>query len=564
MIRSGFFNSITDAAGVKDRRYKSEDYCDNLAVVISNGVLRSNSDDFAPSASGMNVNIKAGRGWIKGHWIHSNSVITKTVPTAHVSYGRYDRIVLRYDNTISGRDISVEYLLGTAAINPEKPALTRTDNIYDLCLCDIYVAAGSTTPVITDTRANADLCGWVYSTSGDNSFFTSLDNQFDVWFEEKKDSVTTSTVEVVYTQRSILTAAGTQLQITIPQFDPSRNHKIDVYVNGFMAYNPDDYTINEKVITFTNTLITGTEIFVYVTIAKDGSGIPTVVQDVTELQERVTALENGTISSSYFYYCNGIDDNVKLSQIANTWLNGGTDYGSLKVFVFGTFGVTAANGGTGSSDTPYKWIEVGLSTTTNRKIIFDFSACKQITIPVVAGTSNIIFYGFNAHIIGANIVADQTAANTIIKVFDSTSGIINAENCRFWINSYKDGIIANTGTFTNCRASVANAINATYCFSTADTGLIRIYGGEYYAYVGNNSYKSAILGQSSTNGVSILYGVNAPTVARSGFYQTESIFQQSASGIVNCTDLISTLPVTVISGISDIRGTIQINKPGLM
>ena len=162
------------------------------------------------------------------------------------------------------------------------------------------------------------------------------------------------------------------------------------------------------------------------------------------------------------------------------------------------------------------------------------------------------------------MIVNQSGSGTIVKVFGSTVGAVYAENCRFWLTCYQDSRISNTGTFVNCRASVANTVNNSYCFLPFDGSLIRLNGGEYYAYTGSSSAQSAVIGQSAANAVSILYGVNAPTVSRSGYYQTNSIMQYAGGGIMNCTDLVSALTVTVVSGISNIRGTIAMSKPGLM
>ena len=96
------------------------------------------------------------------------------------------------------------------------------------------------------------------------------------------------------------------------------------------------------------------------------------------------------------------------------------------------------------------------------------------------------------------------------------------------------------------------------------SSIVRIYGGEYYAYTGDANKQSAVVGQSGTDAVTVMYGVNAPTVARSGFYQTNSVLQWAGGGILNCTDLISDLPMIVVSGISNIRGTISKSKAGAM
>lgn len=560
---SGFFNALKNIEGDWDRKYNANSYSENLAVIISNGVLRSSDDDLKVTANGLTCSVGIGRAWIQGRWYKNDSPYVFAETTAPSSGSRYDRIMLRLNNNMESRDIKLVYVQGTAAATPTKPAPTRSGEIYDLVLADIYITANSTSLTVTDTRADSDICGWVYSTSGDGSFFTTFDNKFDEWFEGKKDDVTSVTVEVEHKQRTKLTESTKLVQITIPQYDSTINQKLNVYVNGMLQYEGINYTVSGTVITFTNTLVAGTEITIVITVARDGTGISSVVDDVTELQNKVASLESGLMDETYTYICNGANDNVKLSDIAQTWLSGGTDYGSLKVNVYGNFGATAAYAGSGTSATPYRWLSVGTNANTNRKIIFDFSSAGNIILPIASGTSNVVFYGYNAHIIGANVIVNQTGQDTVVRAFSADSGTVYAENCSFWFTCYKDSVIANTGTFTNCRASVANTINNCYCFLPYSGSLLRINGGEYYAYTGTSTAKSAIVGQSGANAVSILYGVNAPTLARSGYYQTNSIIQFDGGGMLNCTDLVSTLPLTVVSGISNVRGTIALSKSGL-
>ena len=80
------------------------------------------------------------------------------------------------------------------------------------------------------------------------------------------------------------------------------------------------------------------------------------------------------------------------------------------------------------------------------------------------------------------------------------------------------------------------------------------------AYTGSSSSRSAIIGQSAANAVAILYGVSAPTVARSGYYQVNSLYQTGSGNYINCTDLVSALPLYVTTGYSNIRGTIALSK----
>jgi hypothetical protein len=508
----------------------------------------------------MVVSVGVGRAWINGHYYLNDTPFSFAPVPAPIGGTRYDRVFLRLDKNLTVRSVSLVYQQGTASNNPTKPAPVREGNIYDIVLADIHVSTNATSVTVTDTRGNADLCGWVYSTSGDNSFLTSLDAAFNAWFDEKKDTLASVTLFKRYNWHTITESAGNIFTFNVPQYD-AKTCFIEVYVNGILETEGSDYTINGNIITFAGTLIAGTEIEIKVYKSIDGTGIMSVADEITELQNAVAALNT---TGEYEYICNGVDDNVKLSEIAKTWLNGGTDYGSKVIKVYGAFGARAAYGGAGTSVNPYRWFEIGTGRVVNRRIVFDFSSCGEINLPIAANTYNTIFYGYNAHIIGANLYVNQTGVDTVVRCFSSTNGAIRAENCRFLLYCYKDSMIANGGTFVNCFGFVANETNNSYCFSTYTGNLLRVEGGEYYAYTGASSAQSAVVGQSAANAVSILNGVNAPTVARSGFYQTNSVLQWVGGGILNCTDLVSALPLITVAGISTIRDTIEKSKAGSM
>ena len=412
------------------------------------------------------------------------------------------------------------------------------------------------------------VCGWVTSPIGYDDFFANFDNAFNAWFKEKKDTLSTVTLFKDFKYRTVLESQASAISFDIPQYDSNGVDIIQVYVNGLLEIEGVDYTLSGSTITFgtggggTGIKAAGTEIVVICWKAYDGSDLGSVADRVTELENAIAAL-NG--SNDFTYICNGIDDNVKLSEIAQAYLDGGDDYGSKKINVVGTFGAQAPFAGSGTSASAYRWISVGGQTVKNRKLIFDFTNCSQIELPITVGTINTIFFGVNAHIVGANVVANQTGNGTVVKMFsDGTQTVVVAENCRFWINAFYSSVIGRTGTFINCRASVTNITGDSFCFTPNTYSLLRITGGEYYAYAGNSTGKSAIVNQTGTSCASILFAVNAPNVARSGYYQTNSIIQATGGGTVNCTDLISTLPLSVISGSSNIRGTIAVSKAGLM
>lgn len=558
MQKSGFFNALL-TNGEYDRKYNADDYCDNLAVVISNGVLRGVDDDLKVTATGMVATVGVGRAWINGHYYVNDTAYSFSAVSAPIGGARYDRVFLRLNKELAVRSVSLVYQQGTAGNNPVKPAPTRTGNIYDLVLADIYVGTNATSVTVTDTRGDAELCGWVYSTSGDDSFFKSLDASFNEWFAEKKDTLASVTLFKRYNWRTVLSTATKSVTFNIPQYD-AETCFIEVYVNGILETTGVDYTASGSVLTFTGTLIAGSEIEVKCYKSIDGTGIESVADEITELQNEVAAL---TAKDEYVYVCNGVNDNVLISNIVREF-QAGTGYGSMRLSVYGTFGATAAARGSGTANSVYGWFNFYQETAPTRRCVVDFTNCSAISLPITDGTTNIVFYGSWVEVIGANVIANNSTANTIIRIFNSSAGVIRCENSRFWVTAYQDSYISNSGTFTNCRGSIANVVNNTYCFLPSGTGLLRINGGEYYAYTGGSSYRSAVVGQSAADAVSILYGVNAPTLTRSGFYQTDAIMQFVGGGMLNCTDLISALPVTVVSGISNIRGTIAKSKAGLM
>lgn len=559
MQKSGFFNALLND-GVYDRTYNANDYSDNLAVVISNGVLRSTNDDLKVTANGPVVTVGVGRAWIEGHYYLNDTPHTFSPTVAPTGGARYDRVFLRLDKNLAGRSISLIYAEGETSNNPVKPAPVRDGNIYDLVLADIYVGANATSLVVTDTRADADLCGWVYSTSGDNSFIASLDNAFNEWFANTKDTLASVTLFMRYNWRTVLAAVTNTVIFNIPQY-AAETCFIDVFVNGIVMTDGVDYSVTGNVITFTNALVANTEVEVKCYKSIDGTGINSVMDEVTELQNIVATLAN---VNEYNYICNGVDDNVKLSEIAQAWLNGGTDNSLKTIKVYGTIGVKAPVAGSGTNSSPYRWFNIGADGNTNRRLIFDFSNCNEINLPVVSGALNFVFYGHNVHIIGANVVANNTALDTVVRVFNSTGGAVYAEHCRFWLTAYKDSRIGQTGTFNNCRASIANTINNSYCFLPFTESLLRVNGGEYYSYTGGSSAQSSLAGITAANAVVILNGVNMPTLARAGYYQTNSVQQWAGGGMLSCTDLVSELPLIVAAGISNIRGTITKSKAGAM
>lgn len=161
MANSMPFNAIDH-----DRVYKAEDWAWYFATFIANGVFPKPSDGLQVIAySGMEIKVNAGYAFINGYAYKNPASQTITLDTAEGAQNRVDRVVVRWD--LPQRDIYLAVLKGTPSAKPQATAVTRTTEIWELALADIYVGKGVTairTANITDQRFNSSVCGIVKGT----------------------------------------------------------------------------------------------------------------------------------------------------------------------------------------------------------------------------------------------------------------------------------------------------------------------------------------------------------------------------------------------------------------
>lgn len=535
--KAGFYNNKKTANGEDDRVYTAQDLRKPYNSVYTKGIKPDADGTTADllkvvSTGGMNIAVQKGEANL-GSWFENASAFNITLDNS-TGADRYDCVIIRNDDNDDVRMPSI-YIKSLSRV-PALADLTRDDNVYEICVGYVRVPALAQTisqSNITDTRDDGQLCN-VMSGVG---------------------------AMVVRTYRNTVfseTANQKNFLIGIPQFNKERDH-LTVIVEGRIL-SETAYTIasNWTVALNLGLPVIGTKIDFEVRKSVNAAGADTVVQEVAGLLNEM-ALVNKKLE--HHYYCNGQTDNVNISTIVKNFLTGG-GYGSLDLKVHGNFGATAPVSGTGVSTSAYKWFDFYVADPTRRATV-DFTDCSQISLNATNGTYNIVFYADFIRVVGANVFIQNTTSGTNNRVFSSAKGEIFAENCRFWVSGYSGASIAECGTFTNCRANVTNTTGHSYCFTSASTTLLRINGGEYYAYTASDAHYSAIVGLTSgTDAVAILNGVNAPTVARSGYFQTHSIYQ--TTGILSSTDLISALALNVVSGASNIRGIILKSKAGLM
>ena len=535
---AGFYDNKT-VNGVNDRVYSAKDLREPYNSIYSKGI-KPEADGTAgemlkvTATGGMKIAVAAGEANL-GAWFKNKSAFNITLDNS-TGADRYDCVIIRNDDSESVRGASI--LIKSLSRVPTASDLTRNENIYEICVAYVKVPALAQSIAqsnITDTREDGQLCNVMSGVGA---------------------TVVRTYRNTVFTER----ANQTGITIGIPQFNRSRDHLTVIIEGRIMSETAYTIPSNTYIELALGLPVIGTKIDFEVRKSVNAAGADTVVQEVGGLLNEVAGI-NRTLENHY--YCNGATDNVNISNIVNNYLSAGTDFSSMRLVIHGTFGATAPRGGTGTASDPYYWFRGAQGSASNRRVILDFTDCKQIAINCTNNTHNIIFFGMDTYIVGANVIATGGATINMFSAAGQSS--IYAENCRFWITCDSNGLIARSGTFKNCRASVTNAGLHSYCFAPLAASLLRVEGGEYYAYTGSAEHFSAIVGVTSgADAVAILYGVNAPTADRSssGYYQTHAVYQ--TTGIISCTDTISALPLNVVSGASNIRGTIAKSKAGLM
>ena len=147
------FNSIV-ANGVPDRPANAENLAAYLSGFFSNGVVMQEDTALrVVASSGMNVQINAGMGNINGKTILNDAAKIVPLAAANASQSRIDRVVFRLDEV--NRLMEFDVLTGTPASSPTAPALTRTPEVYEMCLAEIRIPAGRSMVTVSPQTVQA-------------------------------------------------------------------------------------------------------------------------------------------------------------------------------------------------------------------------------------------------------------------------------------------------------------------------------------------------------------------------------------------------------------------------
>lgn len=147
-------------------QYKAEDAELYNAVRIS-GVWSGSAFDADVTGSDTIVTVGEGLAWIANTKFSGKVVAQKEQKTldlgvADPSYNRIDVVAIQFDSVENRTDIIVKK--GVASSNPEIPARSTTESLYELYLYSVLRTAGSSViskSNITDLRDNREYCGYM-------------------------------------------------------------------------------------------------------------------------------------------------------------------------------------------------------------------------------------------------------------------------------------------------------------------------------------------------------------------------------------------------------------------
>lgn len=132
-------------------RYYRGTNSDQLLVVTANG-------------TDMTTTVSIGSAVVFGKFYELTEPKRLPHEPANATIMRVDRVVLRLDNRIDRRTMSIEVKTGTPSDNRIPPALTWNDEIKEIALASVDIVAGRsfiTQADVLDTRAYKEVCGFL-------------------------------------------------------------------------------------------------------------------------------------------------------------------------------------------------------------------------------------------------------------------------------------------------------------------------------------------------------------------------------------------------------------------
>lgn len=511
-IESYFFNAVEDG-GTYDRVYNSEDMTSYLDKIVGNGVFANPSTNLqVRTSSGMNVIVGAGQGWINGHKMVNTADLVLSLSASDVVLNRIDRIIFYAD--MNEREMGIEVLEGTPAATAVAPALTQTASRWELCLAEISVAkqvSAITASMITDTRQNAAVCGYVAGLIDQidgTTLFQQWQSEFDQWFDEVKDDLVTATLIRKY-EYDYVTVNASESTFNVKTFIPQYAYGLDILeirING-LALSSNEYTKNGNSVTLATPVThIGTPITFVIYKSVDGSDAETVVSQVSELQDQMDVVYTGV------YEATGVNDNINLSNVVQNYVRDLGEYGQIEIDVYGTLGVTQA---ASVVDGTSYWFNFTLDDqTATKRVRINFAHASRILID--AGDAESIIFNGNVELLNMQVVVNNAGDGS--RMFNNECTV---KDSAFWLNGAGELWGGIGGTFERCRMSVTSTSGTAYGFNVYNS-VLRLRDCEIIAYQAGGSSGESVavrVAPSQPDNVLIMDGCSCPIRSRTGYQQ---------------------------------------------
>lgn len=324
-IKGYFFNAV-QSGGTYDRTYNAEDVTSYLDEIVGSGVFPTPSTQLQVSAgTGMQVIVAPGQGWINGHKIINTADLPLTIAAADTLLKRIDRVVFYADYT--NREMGIDIVQGTAAVNPTAPALTRTAARYEMSLATITVnkqATAITGSAITDTRADSSVCGWVagliqqvdtstlftqWNTAYSEfmqtmeSWMTTQKATFESWLSTLTSELTVGAYIRSFDKYVELTASDSSIvALDMTGYEYEESDVFLISINGLKAAPDEDYLIDTRTspvqVHLNTTTSESTTNDVYIQVLKSVLGVPTAGGGSTTKQVTVDNTSRNTTTTT--------------------------------------------------------------------------------------------------------------------------------------------------------------------------------------------------------------------------------------------------------------------------
>lgn len=263
MAVNGYFFNAVQQNGVYDRVYSAEDFSSYLDQLVGNGVFPNPSTSLQVRAgSDMQIIVGGGQGWIYGHKMVNTADLPLTVANSDVLLNRIDLVIFYAD--FIDREMGIEILEGTAAVQPTAPQLTRNANRYEMCLAQITInkqTSEITQAMITDTRAESTVCGWVagliqqvdtstlftqWQTAYSN-YYETMTAAFNAWMETLTQELKVNTYIQQYKKFVQLTASSSKIiPLDMTGYTYEESDIMFVIINGLVAAENVDYLLDTR------------------------------------------------------------------------------------------------------------------------------------------------------------------------------------------------------------------------------------------------------------------------------------------------------------------------------